>query len=342
MTAPPAQEGHATRPPGSAARTTPALPVGRYRLTFEPRSASDAARAAALRRHSLGSAWRGAFGHALKRSVCVTKMATCDGCPLLAACPYPYLFESRTPPDAGKLTRYPFTPGPYVLEPGPPRHLGVTLFGSANEHLPTLVEAFARAAGRGITDRKLMMNLACVEMETPSAEHSRRLWRSIGRSGPRPLPILQAPDPAPAAVRVRLLDTLRLRREGRNAGPEDIDARTFTATLLRRISLLTYFFSDTPLDADFAGLVRHAEGIRIDPALKWRDGVRRSTRQQAIVPLGGVSGQFVLQGDLGPLWPYLWLGQWTHVGKACSMGLGRYVLRPVPGATGGWPVPAPL
>jgi CRISPR/Cas system endoribonuclease Cas6 (RAMP superfamily) len=26
-------------------------------------------------------------------------------------------------------------------------------------------------------------------------------------------------------------------------------------------------------------------------------------------------------------WPYLWLGQWTHIGKGTSMGMGAYTIQ---------------
>ena len=45
--------------------------------------------------------------------------------------------------------------------------------------------------------------------------------------------------------------------------------------------------------------------------------------------MGGLTGWFEVEGPgLEPFWPYLWLGQWTHAGRGCSMGLGRYVLEP--------------
>ena len=47
------------------AHAMPQLAIGRYRLTFQ----DPAARTTTA---SLGSAWRGAFGHALKHAVCVT------------------------------------------------------------------------------------------------------------------------------------------------------------------------------------------------------------------------------------------------------------------------------
>jgi hypothetical protein len=41
--------------------------------------------------------------------------------------------------------------------------------------------------------------------------------------------------------------------------------------------------------------------------------------------MGGLIGsvQMDMQG-LEDFWPYLWLGQWTHVGKGTSMGMGAY------------------
>lgn len=63
--------------PKSAPMTHPAatangvqLPVGKYRFVF---AADPAARLPAF----AGSAWRGAFGHALKRAVCVTRLHHC-------------------------------------------------------------------------------------------------------------------------------------------------------------------------------------------------------------------------------------------------------------------------
>ena len=79
-----------------------------------------------------------------------------------------------------------------------------------------------------------------------------------------------------------------------------------------------------------------------------------TSRQNAKVPMGGLVGSFGLEGPaLARFWPCLWLGEWTHTGKGCSMGLGRYVLEPMeapdrtrpahaPSAIGGWPGPRRL
>jgi CRISPR/Cas system endoribonuclease Cas6 (RAMP superfamily) len=43
--------------------------------------------------------------------------------------------------------------------------------------------------------------------------------------------------------------------------------------------------------------------------------------------LGGAVGSWTLAGDLAPFWPLLYLGQWLHVGKSATFGLGRYRLK---------------
>lgn len=160
-----------------------------------------------------------------------------------------------------------------------------------------------------------------------------------------------APPTAPPAVRVRLLSPPRIRRHEHLVGAADFDFRAFTGGLLRRISLLTCFFSDTPFETDFAGLLRLAESVpATHPELRWREWTRHSSRQNTKLRMGGLIGNFELaESQVEPFWPILWLGQWTHAGKGCSMGLGRYVLEPagaedaVSGPGGGsWPAPPRL
>ena len=232
----------------------PVLPLARYRLRFRERRRDDGFSLTAPRTGYLGSAWRGAFGHALRKTVCVTRLPACDPCVLLRSCPYPFLFESRTPPGATKLTRYPRTPGPYVLEPAD-RHfdtasdtlnLGVTLFGSANDHLPYVVHALEAAGRHGLTARRAQVDMLSVQSE--SREHDagqvagrgvaddagsatgRDGWTTIFEPGSRLSPISAEsplpPDPPPE-VRVRLLSPLRIKRHEHLVGASNLDFRAF-------------------------------------------------------------------------------------------------------------------
>lgn len=87
------------------------------------------------------------------------------------------------------------------------------------------------------------------------------------RTGDRLSPVpTRPPDPPPAlprAVRARLLTPLRVKRHEHFVGASDFDFRALMGGLLPRFSLLTYFFSDTPLETDFAGLLWRAESVPI-------------------------------------------------------------------------------
>lgn len=317
----------------SGASCTPQLPIGRYRLRFvawEPVRFPEYS----------GSAWRGAFGHQLKRAVCVTREPVCARCMLYRGCAYPYIFETPPPPDARKMRRYIAAPHPFVLLPDPGGRvtvdagdrveLGLTLFGHGNRSLPYIVHAFRRAADEGIGKRSGRLDLSEVWQAAPPESAD---WQPVYRSG-GPLNPLAASNPVPPYCPTRLTITfetpMRLRREGRNVRPEDFRFSDLFGNLLRRVSMLTYFHTDTPLDTDYAALTRAAREIAIENMnLEWHDWARYSSRQQTTMEMGGLKGTIELDGArLAPFWPYLWLGQYTHAGKGTSMGLGHYTIKP--------------
>jgi hypothetical protein len=156
-------------------------------------------------------------------------------------------------------------------------------------------------------------------------------WRTVYEAGgslnakPPAAPALAAPY---ALLRLRIQTPLRLQRDGSLVTPRAFRFSDLFGALLRRISMLTYFHTDTPLETDFAGLMRLARDVELAEArLCWRDWTRYSSRQKTSMQMGGLLGEIAL--DLtgrSPLWPYLWLGQWVHAGKGTSMGLGQYII----------------
>ncbi|WP_457676792.1 CRISPR system precrRNA processing endoribonuclease RAMP protein Cas6, partial [Thiolapillus sp.] len=50
-------------------------------------------------------------------------------------------------------------------------------------------------------------------------------------------------------------------------------------------------------------------------------------RQKRHMKLGGLHARIIFElSGIEQWWPLLWSGQWFHVGKQTSMGLGRYRL----------------
>jgi len=85
------------------------IPIKTYRFYFATDSAVRLPNFA-------GSAWRGAFGHALKKTVCVVRNTPCNQCMLKNACAYSYLFETPPPANTEKMRKYTAAPHPFVLQ----------------------------------------------------------------------------------------------------------------------------------------------------------------------------------------------------------------------------------
>jgi CRISPR/Cas system endoribonuclease Cas6 (RAMP superfamily) len=63
--------------------------------------------------------------------------------------------------------------------------------------------------------------------------------------------------------------------------------------------------------------------------LHWHEWTRFSSRQDTRMQMGGLLGDLTLGGPgLPTFWSSLWYGQWVHVGKGTSFGLGAYALDP--------------
>jgi hypothetical protein len=234
------------------------------------------------------------------------------------------------------MKRYRAAPHPFTFvlpfdEPRPdaePRGaVGVTLIGHANRYLGYVIHALGAAGREGIGRGRVRHALAAVQQRAQTTGE----WLRVYAPGEtlRQRPPEAPPTPAvPQRVHLSLLTPLRVKREGRLVGADRLRFADLFSALLRRISMLTYFHGDSPLETEFRALSDAALAINAEcPELRWRDWTRYSTRQHSRMLMGGVVGQFTLRGDsLEPFWPYLWLGQWTHAGHAASMGLGRYRL----------------
>lgn len=310
------------------------LPIARYRFTFR------AEHNIRLPQYA-GSLLRGQFGAALRRAVCMTGLQHCPDCPLLRTCPYPAIFESPAPAQHA-LQKFSHVPNPYVIEPPPfgardiaagdSLSFNVVLIGRALGHLPLIVYALQRALSDGLGKPRTQATLTAVEWgdgETRvpvwDAERSRVLPHQPG---------LEVPAFADCeAVTLHFHTPLRLQHQGQPLPVNQLSPRALVTTLLRRASLLFELHADrSDVVSDPHELAARAEQLQDERCLQWLDWTRYSSRQHQEMTLGGVVGTWRLRGDLGPLLPWLWLGQWLHVGKSAVMGMGGYrlVLHPPP------------
>jgi len=95
-------------------------------------------------------------------------------------------------------------------------------------------------------------------------------------------------------------------------------------SLLRRVSNLLYFHGGVDLGVDFRDLIARAGQVSLThDATRWQDWTHRSSRQGTTMELGGFVGEARYAGDLDLFLPLLLLGEYLHVGKNATFGLGR-------------------
>lgn len=261
----------------------------------------------------LGSAWRGAFGHALLA---------------LDESAYRQVFEVK-PPTGMNETFGQTPPQPYVLSPsqyisGMDRtawlELDFVLMGPAHAHINTCIDAL-QIASRNIVGCKFS-SLQIFHY------HPSNGFAPFEKSMARAITAESAPSPAVTAY-FELQHPLRLRnREGKNLCQNEMNAPDWSMATVRRLRQLEACYGIAEIDHQPAVMQTLCNSLRFESAsFKWQDQSRHSQRQERDVPLGGVIGNASLKGDgLHKLWPTLWLGQWLHTGKGAVMGMGRYSL----------------
>ena len=277
-----------------------------------------------------GSAWRGALGHALKKTVCVVRNTPCSQCLLKNACAYSYVFETPPPADSEKMRKYTAAPHPFVLrlqEKATAQSiysLDLILFGHGQRFFPYLIHALQTAGNDGIGSQRQTFEL--VQIDDIDFQGASSLIYQDGELKPQQPAITPCTPAMPQRIELTFHTPLRIKQDQKNITAKNFNFGALFSTLLRRISMISYFHTDTPLETDFVGLTAKSKSIAItDQQLQWFDWTRYSSRQQTEMNLGGLVGNIEIDTvGLDDFWPYLWLGQWTHVGKATSMGMGAY------------------
>jgi len=281
-----------------------------------------------------GSMLRGAFGHALRKVACMTKQRDCKACPLYFSCPYTQIFEAP-PPESSSLQKFSQIPNPYIIQPpvmgeriikkGGHFSFEMTLIGQSIEQLSLIIFAWQKACMFGLSKTKSRAKLLSV---THCSETRKDIWT---HGNEKLLPYIRT-DILPANIanvdEVNILiDTpLRIQKQGKPSGVNEITARDLLITLIRRISLISEFHHNKQLKIDFSKLNKKLEKLTSEKDLKWCDWERYSNRQKQPMKLGGMIGRWRIKGELDDYFDFLRIGEKIHVGKNTTFGLGHYSL----------------
>jgi len=129
------------------------MKLAKYKLTIRPTSNLS------LPPYK-GSTFRGGFGHALRRVMCVNRGETCAKCPLGKGCVYTYIFETTPRQAVNETSEDTHLPHPFIIEPplDEKRHysrddnldLHLLLIGQAINYAPYFIFAFEELGRIGI------------------------------------------------------------------------------------------------------------------------------------------------------------------------------------------------
>lgn len=310
-----------------------------------------------------GSTIRGGFGHVFRRIACPAPRD--EPCPIPHQCPYHLIFETSPPPESPALRNLEEIPRPFVIAPPPPvsargepgrtmggRHppgselaFDLTLIGRAIDFFPYFVVTFRELGLEGLGRGRGHFKLTRIEAIDPLTQQAHPAYLAedqLVRPVVARVSLASCRERAPdldGRLTLRFLTPTRIKHNGNFIEHPEFHA-VFRA-LLRRLSSLALFHCGVRLDVDYRGLIAQAESVRlVEDRSRRLDFERYSSRQRQRMDLSGLVGEAAYEGDLSTFAPYLLFGQWTHVGKNATFGLGRYeLLAPAPLSSQPTPLP---
>lgn len=207
--------------------------------------------------------------------------------------------------EQGRLDARTGVPKPYVFAIEPHRaHLDVrlTVFGFACEWALPAREALGAALARDT------------------------IWRA-GTTGTT----LEAQDiitvqalpvpPAPDAVLMRFQTPVDMPSADALQSASSLITRSAT-----RVAAMARWM-DLGIEPDICGIEAACDALGFGiMSLDVSTARRGSRRQDAWYENNVALGEFILEGDLAPVWPWLYLGQTTHTGRGATAGYGCYTL----------------
>ena len=280
--------------------------------------------------------WHSVFGKALHQRNCLLPDTACfvekknetteKDCPFLHSCHYPYLFD-RVASDDSEMMRGQKIPVPHVFRfkttPSPNQttlSVALVIIGKAIDKYDSIIQTMKQAGLSGLGKQRQKLKLTKVT-ENNIEESVKTIWENNQLIATPQATMVNAP-PCPTAVQI-IFET-PYKTKTRSAFKTD----ELLMGVIRRISLLQYFYTGKCLHVDFKYLKEQTIQTKtLKQTLRWQQNKRYSTRLGATVDTSGWVGQItVTNPNLRELWPYLWIGQWLGIGKNASMGFGQYRL----------------
>ena len=289
-----------------------------------------------------GNVFRGRFGYILRHITCVETTRECEErCQFPERCVYSKCFETPVPEDSIILRGQPFAPHPFILqpprtgqleyEPGDTFTCNLTLIGEAINLLPWMVFTFDQIGKRriGLRDKRGQCQLNKVESLPAHGSHQPQTiytaeTEMLTDDGLmlRLDDVMQAAPHTTDAMELEFITPTSIKVNGKWSS--ELTFENLLRNLLRRIRFLSYFHCGEDLDVDAPALIKAAGAVTHHLRLTWLRKDRYSYRTEKSVPMGGFIGKVRFEGELEPFLPFIYLGEYLHIGHHTAFGFGQY------------------
>ena len=280
-----------------------------------------------------GALLRGALDNTFRRLACPLPRHHCGSCTLTSKCIYISMFHPPPPADFPDARKYGNAPPPFVLKPSVDNRqsyhpedsleFDLTLIGRAIDAIPYFIYAIDRIGRRGLgreRGRYMLQQVAlCRNGKNPAIyDGSAQTLKALPPKGPH----AKKPSSPVESITLELQTPMRIKKKGKLV--TRLDFATLFSALAHRLTLLSAFYGKNG-KPDFTALLDQAKQIEtVKDETFWYDWPRYSTRQKAMMKLGGLRGKISFAGDLTPFFPWLQLAERVHVGQGVTFGLGGY------------------
>lgn len=272
------------------------------------------------------------FISAFREAVC-GRMNGCEECTGRGACSYHATFSQAVSEDTTAVKRHQKPSLPFVFDfpllPGPPNsgneiEIGLVLAGTAINYVNDYIAAMCLTFNPVSAGRRGIAKVVRVESVTIS-DCRNVIMENGAMTAPDNVSTISVRDIAdmkdldPNRIRLTITTPMRLLHDGKPV--RGLTFPLFIRPLLRRISSLAYYYYGDGLEVDYKWLSSLSESVKIlengfHPAAWGEENYGER--------FAGISGSGVFEGMLTDFHNFLLLGEYFHVGKGASYGLGRY------------------
>jgi hypothetical protein len=251
----------------------------------------------------IGSQWRGAFGHALKKVTCINPSMQCEGCFATSNCLYYEFYEEKNSFHGFRLG-FELGKGYYDVD--------IFLFEQATQKLPYVISALHQMiTGIGLGKDQVTHKEYMLYLNDKQINHDGKivLPQNIEQE------FLVETTTSCSHPLVTFITPLRMKKNNRFIRDGNIELADIINSIYQRAHRL----KEEPMQK----LPFEPQGKIVKRDIHYQELTRKSNRQKKIMNLGGIMGIIEIENIDENSYQLLKLGELIGVGKQTVFGLGN-------------------